>query len=71
VNLSAIRASVWMFYVVAEFAFLDFLPKTRYWRLEAVTRKGRYRDGAALLAYNLTCVMNIMGIQPLMAAIRA
>ncbi len=34
VNLSAIRASVWMFYVVAEFAFLDSVPKTRYWRLD-------------------------------------
>jgi hypothetical protein len=32
---------------------------------------GGCRDGPALLAYNLTRVMNIMGIQPLMAALRA
>ena len=33
--------------------------------------EGRHRDGAHVLAYNLTRVMNIVGIKPLMAAIRA
>ena len=30
-----------------------------------------FRDGATRVAYNLTRVMNIMGIRPLMAAMRA
>ena len=33
--------------------------------------EGRRRDGVHVLAYNLTRVMNIVGIKPLMAAIRA
>ena len=33
--------------------------------------KGRHRDGLHVLAYNLTRVMNIMGIQPLVAVMRA
>jgi hypothetical protein len=32
---------------------------------------GRLRDGTSRIAYNLTRVTNIMGIQPLTAAIRA
>jgi len=32
VNLRWIRASTWMFYVVAEFAFLDIVPIARYWK---------------------------------------
>jgi hypothetical protein len=32
---------------------------------------GRLRDGTSVLAYNLTRLINFMGIQPLAAAIRA
>jgi hypothetical protein len=34
VNLRAIRTSVWLLYVIAEFAFLDLVKSPRYWRLE-------------------------------------
>jgi hypothetical protein len=34
VNLRAIRAAVWTFYVAAEFAFVDFVQEKRYWRLD-------------------------------------
>ena len=34
-NLSMLRASVWLFYVIVEFAFIDLLGETgRYWKLE-------------------------------------
>ena len=33
--------------------------------------EGRHRDGAAQLAYNLTRVMNIIDVQPLLAVMRA
>jgi len=29
------------------------------------------RDGAGVLGYNLTCVLNIVGMKPLLAAVRA
>src|SRR5262249_41216270 len=40
VNLRSIRAAVWMFYVVAEIAFLDFVRRKRYWRVEPPDKVG-------------------------------
>lgn len=35
VNLRAIRTTMWLFYVIAEFAFLDRVQNPRYWRFES------------------------------------
>jgi hypothetical protein len=34
VNLRAIRAAVWLLYVIVEFAFIDLVSKPRYCHLE-------------------------------------
>ena len=39
--------------------------------LMKTSAEGRHRDGAAVLAYNLTRVMNIVGVENLLEAIKA
>jgi hypothetical protein len=34
VNLRAIRAALWLLYVVTEFAFIDLIQNPRYWRFD-------------------------------------